>query len=178
MSANKGPNYLSKITTVTVGLSPKAMTAIATAEENAEKLPLTVMRVYGNVKSTVKAVSNFGETVGFIGEFEAINAIDQQVFRSKKLFLPEMGAMALSDALNAAKAKSPEAFVEFGYDIGVTKNTSSKNAGGGWQHQWVIIPLRNPNVDNQEDQLSRLGKSLGDVPALPAPKAASPKAKK
>jgi len=160
---SSGPTYLKKITTATIGLSPKAMNAIATDEAMADKMPARVMRVYGTVRGQKKGTSNFGPWIGFLGEFESVNLIDGKKFRSKTLMLPSVGEMALSDALDEAKSKNPDAFIEFGLDVIVEKNESSK---GGWEFKYGIIPLKSPEFQGESDTLAILGKSLGEMPIL------------
>lgn len=174
MAAEKAQaaTFLRKITSKEIGLLPKAMSEMVTAEDYNGK-PIRVMRVYGMASGQKPGRSDNGEYIGFFGQFEAINLITGEKFRSKKLILGAIGEMTLSDALTRAQADNPEAQIEFGADITVQKKTNTK--GGGWEHQWGFIPLLRPEYDGSNDALSKLGASLGDLPLLAGPQSTGKK---
>jgi hypothetical protein len=167
------PEYLKKISTTTIGLMPKQMSAIA-LDEKFEGKPIPVMRVYGTIKAMKDGITQFGPFTSFQGEFEAINLATQKKFRSKTMLVPELGTQMLSDALSEAKAVSSDAFIQFGLDITVEENKSGK---GGVPYKWGIIPVKQPDFKGENDALSLFGKSLGEPSFMLAPPA-SGKAKK
>jgi len=156
------PEYLKKITTSTVGLMPKAMTAIACDEKLGGK-PVPVVRVYGTVRAEREGMTQFGPFTAFQGEFEAVNLVNGKKFRSKTLIVPELGTQMLQDALSEAKAESPDAFIQFGMDITVEENKSGK---GGTLYKWGIVPVKQPDFRGENDALSMFGKSLGELPPM------------
>lgn len=164
------PQYLKKITTATVGLTPKICDGIVTDEVNkGQKVP--VMRVYGVCRDQKQGTSNFGPYIKFGGEFEGVNLTTGEKFRAKALLLPPIAEMGLADTLQEAKAKNPDAFVEFGLDIVVELNPSKQ---GGWAFKYGCKPLK-LDFTGENDQLSLMGASFGELPLLGAP---TPKKKK
>ena len=165
------PEYVRKITTATIGLLPKAMTAIACDEKTGGN-PVAVMRVYGTVNSVKDGVTQFGPFTSFQGEFEAINLISTKKYRSKTLIVPDLATQMLSDSLSEAKASSADATIQFGIDITVAENKSGK---GGTLYKWGIVAVKQPDFKGENDALSIFGKSLGEPTYL---QLAAPKSKK
>lgn len=119
-----------------------------------------VMRVFGQCDKIKLGNTQYGETVEFLGNFEATNILTGEVYRGSRLFLPPV----LTDMLRAEVVAAGETGVQFAFDIGID---SANNAHG---YQYTITPLSAPS---QSDPLSMMKAALlANAPALPTPKAA------
>lgn len=132
---------------------------------NRRKLPedgtaMHVMRILGVANKIVTGNGDNGAFVGFLGSFEATNVETGEVFRSGKLFLPNVA----SNLLEAAVANNGGANVEFAFDIGVKEDDTS--AVG-------YVYTASPIMEASENDPIALMKTRLIVPALPAPKGAA-----
>ena len=134
--------------------------------------PRTVARIFGIAKGTVTGATDFGDFVGFKGDFKGINLETGEEFRSAKCFLPDIATGILLSALENTgegeskdvkgtlkrKETSYKGSVEFGFDISV------KHADNAVGYEYMASPLM-PVADS--DPLALMQKN---IPALPAPK--------
>lgn len=122
-----------------------------------------VMRVYGQCDKIKLGNTSFGETVEFIGNFEATNMLDGEIYRSTRLFMPptvtEMVKIEVETVLkNKAEGDTSGAAVQFAFDIGID---SANNAHG---YQYTITPLTSPSTS---DPLALMKASLlKDAPPI------------
>jgi hypothetical protein len=151
-----------KITVRDIGLS-----AAKCEELVADGSEPTIMQIVGKTSGYTKKPSTLGGdkmSFGFIGKFRAQNAITGEVYRAGKCFLPEIAELQLADEIDNAKDKDDNAIVEFGFNLGLQQNKSTKpNAS---KYKFTVIPLFAPSEES--DPLAQLMKK---VKALPAPKA-------
>lgn len=156
------PQYLKKITTKHVGLKTQVMEEIALkAKESAgEPVPVAVLRVYGRVRSATQGQGQYGPWTKFGGEFEAVNQVTRDVFRSTFLCLPSMGEQILNDMLDSRD--DTEAWVQFAVDVTVLYNESSK---GGTRFSYGVQPLLE-STQPRDDILTMLGAKLPEPKAL------------
>lgn len=122
-----------------------------------DKSDLLVMRVIGQASKSITVNTDFGASIGFIGNFEATNVITGEVFRSGKMFLPPVAANLLDGAVAAANGGA----VDFAFDIGV------KEADNQIGYEYTASPLIEAGAN---DPISILKANLiKNAPALPAP---------
>lgn len=118
-----------------------------------------VMRVFGQCDKIKLGNTQYGETVEFIGNFEATDILTGEIYRGSRLFLPPV----LTDMLRAEVVAAGETGVQFAFDIGID---SANNAHG---YQYTITPLTAPSVSDPLAQMKAA--LLANAPALPSPKA-------
>lgn len=106
-----------------------------------------LMRVFGQCDAMKPITTNFGTSMEFQGQFEATNALTGEVYRSSKLFIPDLVESIIVAQVEAALAAGKEAAdaagvpfngkagVQFAFDIGAD---SANNAHG---YQYTITPL-------------------------------------
>lgn len=157
-----GPEYVKKITTRHVRLQTKQMEQIAldAMEKTGEVMPVPVMRVYGRVKTATQGQGTYGPYTKFGGEFEAVNLLDGNKFRSTALCLPAMGEQMVNDMLESREDK--DTWVQFGIDVTVEYNNSAK---GGTKFSYGITPLMQQS-SAKDDLLSKLGAELPEPQGL------------
>lgn len=97
-------NYLNKITTSKIGLKPVEIKALV----DAEKKSCPVARILGRTSGFQVVSGELGESNRFDGEFEAINMLTGEVFRSKNLFIPQLASDLLEGILQGANDKEAE----------------------------------------------------------------------
>lgn len=156
------PQYLKKVTTKHVRLSTKQMEEIAEAamKKAGEPVDVAVMRVYGRARTATQGQGTYGPWTKFGGEFEAVNLVTKEVFRSTHLCLPPMGEQMLSDMLESREDK--DAWVQFGVDVTVAFNDSAK---GGTKFSYGVQPLME-TTQPKDDILTQLGAKLPKPKAL------------
>jgi hypothetical protein len=156
--------YVKKITTALCGVS--AQVAEQTAlNGDGEEVP--VLRIGGRITGSEPGKTAISDYIKFKGEFEAINAVTDQHYRSQSLIVPPVAEQMLSDL-----SSNGEEVTQFGLDITVVKNDSAK---GGYKFRYGVRSLTSPKV---KDALSQLMDSFdAAIPLLPAPKS-DKKAKK
>lgn len=152
-------NYVKKLSIASAAAIPSDFKL----KENGFAMPL--MRVYGQVEGTDTGVSQFGPWTAFIGNFKGVRLEDGEVFRSKKLLVPELAEMALTDGLENSEEG---AILEFALEIGIRrtirKNAQDVEVGAGYEY--TMKPLI--EIDEAVDPLSALESKV--LAALPAPK--------
>jgi hypothetical protein len=119
-----------------------------------------LMRVFGQCDNVKPITTQYGTSIEFQGNFEATNAITGEVFRSTKLFLPDIIEGLVHSEVQAALEASDngKAGVQFAFDIGAD---SANNAHG---YQYTITPLTKPTAaDPLEAMRAQL---LGNVAPL------------
>ena len=151
----KPASYVKKITMASCGITPRLCEDIL--DKNGKKKTIAV-RVYGRTFDMKADATDMGPFIKFIGEFEAVNLIDKSKYRSKTLIIPQVAEQFMADAVSAAKADDPNAVAQFGLDITIEENRSTK---GGCKFKYGVQPL----VDApKRDALSQIGESLGALP--------------
>lgn len=104
---------------------------------NANKA-IKIMRVYGIAKKIITGTTHFGDWLGFIGSFEAINLQTGESFASGKCFLP----VNISNMLSGAFQKDVET-IRFGYEISVKYNEDN-----ACKYEFIVKSLIAPTEDN------------------------------
>ena len=174
-------NFINKITNVKIGVT-KEMVQDAIKKEKSEIL---AYRVYGRAQGFEIVSTDNGESNKYLGEFEAVNALTGEVFRSKSLYLPGLASDILEDQLTNANDKDPsettvkretkrgtvegrvlkfEKQIEFGMDITASPSTSATG------YEWGAKPIIETK---QEDPFKAL---KGKIQAKPLPKPVQKKA--
>lgn len=158
MAANQG-EIARKITVATVAGKATAWFDKLFATESGE---LKLMSVWGYANDTKPYVSEFGEGLKIVGDFQAVNAEDGVITKSPILILNTFIGDMFKGALDNPARTGP---VRFAFEIWVKKDLTVAT-----KYTYKVINLLPPE---QEDPLTVLGASLGLVPALklaaPAP---------
>lgn len=148
-------NYLKKMSAASMNVIPKGYREM----ENGATCDL--FTVIGVAEEMETGQTQMGDYTAFIGSFQATKT-DGEVFRSKKLFLPDLAADAVADALTTAGGGK----VEFAFKIGmrrvVKKNAQGEETGAGYEY--TMTPLL--EIDEASDPLAHLQNKIA---ALPAP---------
>lgn len=154
-------HYPKKITTSTVGLNVETCEKIA--DDYGKEKPVSVIRIYGRIKTYVTGQSQYGTFIKFSASdfIEAQNLITGDYYRAKLLIVPPGAEMVLQELVDLAKKTDSEAVVEFGLDITVQYYKSQNEKGT--KFTWGVLPLREPTDD---DSITALGKSFGTPPLL------------
>ena len=93
-----------------------------------------LMRVYGQCTGFKTASSQYGDSLGFMGQFKAINAVTGEAFTASKCYLPKIVETALGAALQAPDSEA----VEFAFDISI------KPAQNAFGYEYVVRPVIQP----------------------------------
>ena len=118
--------------------------------------------IMGIANGTKMTVTQYGEAIGFVGDFEAVNIATGEVFRSPIAYIPDP-----AQGLLIAKLKThPD--VQFSFIVGTFASTNSVTG-----YEYSVRPI---NAGEQADALKALrAMTRAALPAptrLPAPKAA------
>jgi len=161
MASSTSPrfNYLKTIKTKACGLPPELLEKTA-LDGNGSEVP--VLRIGGRITSAEKGKTGIGEYTKFKGEFEGINILTGEHYRSQGLTVTPVAEQLLSDIFSDGK----EGAVQFGLDITVVKHDSAQK--GGWKFKYGVKSLASSKT---KDALSQLMDSFDEVAALPAPSA-------
>lgn len=166
---------ISKITLKAIGAQPKPHTI---------KTRTRVAEVYGSARKYSIGSSTFGSFVKFHGDFEAVNALTGEDFRSPALLLPELAQELIVNALNhagatAGKIKSEDnkavegeaasSAVDFAFAIICNPVQDGKPSTTGYTYQ--IEPIVEPTG---ADPLAALRAHVKGTPALAHEKAKEP----
>ena len=145
------PKIVTKISLKSIGAAP--------AKNSVEKdKPVTLAAIYGTANRHESVTTTFGDSTRFIGNFEAVNAENGQVYRSGKMFLPQIVEELLRDAVDAVENGS----VEFALEIGA-EHSEKGNMG----YAYTVRPLRKMA---ESDALAHLRAEVAEkLKALPAP---------
>lgn len=160
-------NLLSKISAKGVMGNVIGQKAVITAElAKGEKYGF---RIVGLVKSTFSVVTQFGDSTGFKGTFEAVNIRTGEAFRAGKCFLPTIATDLLESAVDGMGEDQTE--LRFGFEIGLIP--SDKGSTG---YEFTVKPL----IDTTEnDPVAELRQQFLQIEApKAAPKAEPAKADK
>jgi len=128
--------------------------------------PTQLYTVFGQTNSTETGTTNFGEWVGFIGDFEAVRTADGKRFKSNRLILQEPAQTLLMNALGAVKRQDPAGSVTFAFNVG--KKTSQRwvDTNEGNSYEYTIESIISVK---KHDPLAHMRKAL--LPHLPRPAA-------
>lgn len=139
--------FLKKITARTVGCEAK---------------PGVSFVIYGKLRRSSVAQSNYGDYVRFGGDFEAVNEQTGQVFRSSVFLSPGIMEDVLHSAVQGAQEQDKQASAEFAVRFKTVKDAEAAR-GYIWKGEFLTKP-------SADDPLTRLRASLeGKVKSLPAP---------
>jgi hypothetical protein len=124
-----------------------------------------VMQVIGKCTDYTKKPSSLGGdriSFCFLGKFQGTNAITGDTYRASKLYLPEIAETQLIEEVTMAKEANASAVIEFGFNVGLQQNKSTKpNAS---KYKFLIVPLFAPSEES--DPLASLLKKVKGLPAL------------
>ena len=135
-----------------VGITDEFLTRLMREKE----IPL--FNIIGIAKAARPKLTEYGESVGFIGQFEATSLIEPgYVARAPKVYLPGFIEEQLFGLMSAGQNN-----VSFGFTIGIQYDAAS-----GKKYIFTARPLLAPQGG---DELDLLREQI--APALPAPKAA------
>lgn len=142
--------YLKKINVRSIGISIEDTETVAEREQS----PTTIMRVYGTCRGATQKTSDIGPYSVFNGEFEAINCVTGEKYRSSTLILPEVGELVLNNQLGASEDDDNISGIQFAIDLTVEPNKSSK---GGRSYKFGVKPL----IESDDtDPLLSMGRML------------------
>jgi len=128
---------LAKLSTATVFGEIKVKDLVESKE------PIKIMQVYGIAKKIITGHTTFGDWMGFIGSFEAVNLSTGVKYASGKCFLP-----VNITSLLAGEFTQDIDSVRFGYEISACFN--EKNA---CKYEYTVSTLIKPKEDNPIAQL-------------------------
>jgi hypothetical protein len=117
--------------------------------------------MYGMLTETQTIDTTYGTSVCFKGEIEALNMVTGEIFRSGKMYLPEIAEVPLTTAM-ASLASGDK--LKFGLEILVEKNQSAK---GGCKYKYAVRSLIELS---QDDELAKMRLALPAPGAAPAKK--------
>jgi hypothetical protein len=149
------PEWIRKITikSVTGGITPEVFEKLVKVKS------MRLMTLYGIAGSFKAKLTDYGESIGFLGEFEAEDIATGATFRSMKAYLPK----ALEEMLWGILSSGGEgARASFACEIGAQYDPEAAT-----KYVYSIKPLVNPVAG---DGLALL-KAQAHGKALPAPKA-------
>jgi hypothetical protein len=149
------PEWVRKITvkSVTGGITPDVFEKLVKVKN------IRLMTLYGIAGSGKPKMTDYGESIGFLGEFEAVNIQTGEVFRSMKAYLPK----ALEEMLYGILSTGGDgARASFACEIGVQYDPDAAT-----KYVYSIKPLVNPVAGDGLELL----KAQAHGKALPAPKA-------
>jgi len=121
--------------------------------KKAKKLHL--MRVYGQANGFKVATSQYGDSIGFIGQFKAANPETGEMYRSGKCFLPKVVENLLAGALQGENTEG----VEFAFDLFAVPGDNA--FGYEYRVETVVEVAESPVLASLEAKML----------SLPAPKA-------
>jgi len=146
---------ISKITLKTVGIDDPESLVIPGKKKN-----VPVMRVYGLLRTATEKQTDIGKSMTLIGDFEAVNLITGEIYKSGKCYLPTIAEGPVTEMLFQAQAKDPKASVKFALDVMVSYFESKFPKGA--KYTWGVTSLF--DTPEECDPLADIRK------ALPAPK--------
>lgn len=118
MSKNENKNESEKATKQETSLLRKISVKTVCGQVDPRELPkddsvMPLMRVFGIVRGLKKGTTDYGEYVGFKGQFEAIDLKTQKRYISAVCFLPAQATEMIEGGYDGQNELS------FGFDIGV-----------------------------------------------------------
>ncbi len=124
-----------------------------------QKFGKTLVTISGFAYNTFTTNTKYGESLGFKGDFVAVNAETGEVFESNVCFLPK----SLTKDIEKQLDKSENKEVHFIADIGV--EASDKNDRG---YAWVANQPRTELMDNRKTALLKAAQDISsNVKQLP-----------
>lgn len=151
-------SQIAKLSLKTIGAQPKA-TFFDKPEEGAEPELKILGTIFGRANRWDIVPTGFGETVRFIGNFEALTTDKDgksAAFASTRMFLPVAAANLLRDTLDAQDG----AGVDFAFEI------AAHWADTDFGYQYVIRPITQMS---KADELNALRKAIESDRAKRAP---------
>lgn len=120
--------------------------------------PVQLYSIIGICNGFKTGSSQYGDWVGFTGQFEAQRFADGQRFVAPVSFIPEPASGMMLSALEQANKRGEEANLQFAFIIGAKKS----NAAIGFEY--TVEPVLKAS---QNDMLAELRNQI--APRLPAP---------
>lgn len=162
-TAEKNPNLVAKLSLKAMGAQPKPHSV-----GEGEKRVIAAM--YGSASKHDVVNTTFGDSTRFHGQFEGVNAATGEIFRSTKLFVPQVVEDILRDAVDQLE---DGASVDFALEIGV-----EHSAKGNTGYAYTVKPLTKVQVSDALQSLRDLtAKALASLPAPNAAESEAPKGK-
>ena len=163
-------NYLKKMSTANMNVIPKGYKK-PVAEDgtggmaHGDMLPL--FDVVGIAESVETGNTSLGEWMAFGGTFQATACQPDkdgvlQMYRSKKLFLPDVATDAIADALASSEGGKVEFALQIGFKRNIKLDAQGNEIGAGYEY--TMKPLI--EIDTASDPLAHLNSK---VKALAAP---------
>ena len=122
---------------------------------------VALMIVMGYAKSSEIKKTLFGDSIGFHGDFKAVDKDTGEEFRSGVCYLPDVAAHLLSEALNASEGNA----VEFAFNIGIV-GVAPRVEGEQGKYEYRCAPL----MEAAENDPLKLLEARVKAGALAAPK--------
>ena len=168
-------NYLKKMSAANMNVIPKGYKK-SKAEggmEHGDMLPL--FDVVGIADGVETGVTSLGEWTAFSGTFQATVCQpdangELQVYRAKKLFLPDVATDPIADALATAELGKVEFALQIGFKRSIKLDAQGNEIGAGYEYS--MKPLI--EIDDASDPLAHLNNKVKSL-AAPA-KGESPEA--
>lgn len=114
--------------------------------------PVYLMEIFGIATGVKTGTSNYGDWTAFTGTFQALNIETRKIYRSGKLFVPQIIENLILPALENSDS------VEFAFRIGIRKDETSATG-----YTYIADPML-PVAEN--DPIELLSRKLS---ALPSP---------
>lgn len=159
-------NYLKKMSAAAMNAIPKGYKSM----EHGDTIAL--FDVVGVAENVETGMSQMGEWTAFGGSFQATKVADGEIYRSKKLFLPDVATDAISDAIGAAEGGKVEFALQIGLRRVIKLNAQGEEQGAGYEY--TMKPLI--EMDEASDPLAGLLAKVSNK-ALPAPTESEAEAK-
>lgn len=147
--------YPKKITTALIGLTTENLQKVA--EQHAQKEPVTVCRVYGRIMHSDVKTGTYGTYTRYQGEFEAQNALNGTIHRSRVLLLPPVAETVIDEMLASGRENDPDATVEVALDINVEYYDNPNKTGTRFRFN------ASPLIEAAQDSIAKMGASFGTV---------------
>lgn len=134
-----------KITTKTCGLTKTKLTETALANKG-KSVP--VLRIYGHLSSMKAEQSDLGPYTAFMGNFKAVNLLNNQAFRSGKMLLPGVAENALAGSF---QGQGEGRVLVFGLDLVIKFDEKAAT-----QYVFGAVPV----IEQQNDPIREMEKLL------------------
>lgn len=149
---------IGKVPTEIVDITSTDGAGVTSTTKEKRGIAQLLMRITGIATGFKIVPTPFGDSIGFLGQFECTNALTGEIYRSSKLYLPDIAADLMLPYVEAAEGNP----VEFAFDIG------AKPAGNAYGYEYTVTPLI--EVTDSDPLRALTNRLLASAPALPAPK--------
>jgi hypothetical protein len=114
-------------------------------------------KIIGIASDTVTGKTQYGDFVGFVGQFKGTNVADGEIFISSKLFLPDLVTSMVASALKDSDGSG----VEIAIAVGV------RGANNAFGYEYIVKPLIEPK---QSDSISQIESRIAALEDKSEPK--------